>query len=325
MSRTRNTADLLLNVSARVGRPAADGLLSDAELLDRIDEEYRSEFTAILVSMRSEYGLRTYTTSIASGTTQYRIPDRAVGMAIRDVLITDASGNEWNAVQVAEEDRYVYANSTYAPGLSPFAFTLEDGVVTLLPTPVSGQSYSLKLRYWGRLPQLIETTGAAAISSAPTTLTLTLVTSPTPPSAVTATGAIVDIVRGDGMHEAIYEDHTVKTWSTPTLTLNEAHVVAEIATSTTQNERVDYVCPRGQTVYPNVPEMLWPALVAVGCRVYCEAIKDQAGLEAAHAMFERHVTNARSVMQPRVDGEQLKPIGRYSPLRGASRGSWWRG
>lgn len=322
MARTRNTADLLLDVAARVGRPAADGLLSDAELLDRIDEEMRSELTAKLVSVRSEYLLRTYTTSIVSGTASYRIPDRAIGMGLRELLIVDANSNEFNATQVDGEDRFIFANAAATPSGAPFAFTFDDGKITLLPTPAQS-GYTLKLRYYGRMSQLVETTAVAAIASMKTTSSVTL-TSPTPPSTISTTGAIVDIVRGDGMHESMYEDLIVSGLSGSDLSFTTSVLDStEIANSATQNQRIDYVCPRGQTVYPPVPEMLWPALIAIGCRVYCEAIKDTQGMEIAQAMYLRHVENAMTVMKPRIDGEALRPIGRSTPLRGGMRYGWW--
>lgn len=320
MARTRNTADLLLNVSARVGRPAADGLLSDAELLDRIDEEMRSELTALLVSLRSEYLLRSTTIATVVGTASYRIPDRAAGMTVREVLITDGT-YEWNATQVAVEDAYAYTGTRLSAGPAPYSFTLRDGYITLLPTPTA-TTYSIVIKYVGRLSRLIETTAGAAISSAVSTTKLSLVTSPTPPSTVTTVGALIDVIRGDGCFEPMYSDEAVSAWSTPELTIAPAITVAEISTSTTQNARVDYVCPAGQTVYPQVPESLWPCLVSLGCRVYCEAIGDRAGMSAANAVYEKHLANAHSIMQPRVAGEMVKPVGRSSPLRGAYPGRW---
>jgi hypothetical protein len=314
----KTTADLISEARARTAAPATDGLVSDSELLSLADQEMRSEVAQILIAARSEYWLEESTASITSGTATYRIPDRALGMGMRDVTIYDANDNEWNLIQVPADRRYLYST----PNLSgaPSAFTLENGELTLLPTP-SSSDWTLRLRYYVMPPRLVQTSEAARISSAGSTTTLTLIVTTTPPSTVTTVGALVDIVRGGGMFETLYADRVVAGWASPTLTLESTTPIAtaQIATSTTQNQRADYLCPSGQTVFPPLPDTLWPVLVAATCRAYCEAIGDARALEIADAMFARKVAAARSMLTPRVDGEEVRIVPLHTPLRGGRR------
>jgi hypothetical protein len=322
MTRARTSDDLLTDVRARVTAPAANGLLGSTELLHLADEEMQTEISALLIGVRSEYWLTSYTIAITSGVSSYRIPDRAAGMTLRDVTVYDANGNEWDANQYAADKRYLFTNASWAPG-GPFAFTLENGQLVLLPTPAQS-GYTLRLRYYSRPSRLIATSGAGLIT-APTSTTVITV-SGSPPSTITTTGALVDIVRGDGMYEVLYEDRIVASELAGQITFNSATpvVVSEIATSTTQNQRADYLCPSGYTVYPPIPDCVWPVLVSATCRAYCEATADMRGLEAAAVMFERRKKLALDILQPRVDSQPVQPIPTDTPLRGSGGRYGWR-
>lgn len=323
MPRARTTADLLTDVRARVAAPAANGLLTSAELLTLCDEEMRGEVAALLVSLRSEYWLRTYETSITANVASYRIPDRSLGMGLRDVTIYNSDGREWNAIQVPAEHRYFYAGATWSPS-GPFAFTLSDGELVLLPTPAAA-GYSLRLRYYATPSRLVPLESGTAISAA-TALSLT-VDDDTVGDIATA-GTLFDVVRGAGMHEQLASDLLVVAYDSGTGVVDisspgmSAEQVSSISVGAAHaGKRIDYACNAGETVFPPIPEVLWPMLVSASARAYCEAIGDARGMEVAGAMLDRRRRLALSMMQPRVDGEVMRPVPIFTPLR-SGRTRW---
>jgi hypothetical protein len=318
--RARTTTDLVADIRVRTAAPATDGLVSDAELLQLADEEMRTELAQILISARSEYWLAVETQTIVSGTAAYRIPDRALGQGLRDVTVYDETGNEWNLIQVAADRRYLYTSPTSSG--APAAFTLDNGKVVLLPTP-STSGYTLRLRYYARPPRLDLLANCASIIAASDTLTFTVGgTIPTWVVEIGDTDTYVDIVRGDGMRDAILADGIATGYDGGAITLDASTpiVVADIAnTSSPIGGRVDYLCRAGFTCYPPIPDELQPVLVALGCRAYAEAIGDQGAMQAANAMYQRKAAAARSVLIPRVDGEDLRIVPLGTPLRGGRR------
>ncbi|UJR78928.1 hypothetical protein [Sandaracinus amylolyticus] len=162
--RARTTENLIQDVRTQVGAPrdeAADGMLSNSELLSLCDQELEGEIGPLLISTRSEYWLRTEDQPISVGKASYSIPYRSLAMGLRDVTIVDSAGEEWNAIQVPASERQY---SRQAPrGRAPFDFTLEDGKVVLLPTPTQA-GYTLRLRYYATPPKLVQTTDAARIT-----------------------------------------------------------------------------------------------------------------------------------------------------------------
>lgn len=317
--RARTTTDLVADIRVRTAAPATDGLVSDAELLQLVDEEMRTELAQILISARSEYWLAVETQAITSGTASYRIPDRALSQGLRDVTVYDENGTEWNLIQVSADRRYLYTQPTSSG--APAAFTLDNGTVVLLPTPASS-GYTLRLRYYARPPRLDLLANCMAITGAKDSTSFYV--TGTPPSWVTAiatTPAYVDIVRGDGMRDAILADATATGFSFgTTITLSAAYDVADIASTTSPTGgRVDYLCRAGFTCYPPIPDELQPVLVALGVRAYAEAIGSDRAMQAADAMYRRKAAAVRSVLIPRVDGEDLRIVPLGTPLRNGRR------
>lgn len=325
MPQARTTDDLLTDVRARVVAPSANGLLSSAELLQLIDEEMRSELAGLLISMRSDYWLTSETQTLTSGTASYRLPSRAIGMTLADVTVYDSAGNEWNLFQVPTSERYEYATPTSITG-NPVAFTLENGSIVLLPTP-GASSLTLRLRYY-RAPSRLELASNCAPIQQPNTTT-TLTVSSAPAGVGLEADALADIVRGDGMFEPTFTDLQIVNYATGAsgveFDVSTPYTVADVATYFAPGNRRDYLCLSGRTCYPPIPDTLWPVLVALGCKAYCEAIGDGRGLAAATSMLERKTASARSLMMPRVDGEVPRVVPRFTPLRGGGGyGGWGR-
>jgi hypothetical protein len=325
----RTTDDLVSDVRARVAAPASayDGVVPDSALLELANEELRGEVASLIMSTRSQYWVRTYEVSITIGLAEYRLPDRALGQTLHDVTILDANGQrEYNAVFVPTSERYRWTGAQWAPGRSPFAFALENGKLVLIPVPSGSGSYTLRMRYYERPSQLVATSSAAAIVEATSTTQIELAADP--PADLQANGSLADIVRGDGMFEATFRDRIIDTYGAPTLDVDASTpvVVADIATAT-PGGRTDYVCLAGQSVYPPVPETVYPYLVAVTARAYAEAVGDARGMQIADMMATRKREAALGQMLPRVDGEPGRVIVRNTVLRGGRAGVWgggWR-
>lgn len=303
--------------------PATDSLVSDAELLALADGEMRTELAQVLIGAKSEYWLADATQAVTSGTATYRLPSRSLGMTLRKPTLYDASGNEWPLGSVSAEDRYAFTSGSVT-GI-PHAFTLEDGSITLLPTPgVSG--LTLRFRYYASPSTLDLTSNCALITRA--TATTTIQTSSTPSAmAVADTDRYVDVIRGAGMFDRMYEDlaMTVFAANEATLSASTPIVVADITTALNHaGGQAEYLVRAGYTPLPPIPDVLWPVLVAATRRSYCEAVGDVRGMAAAENMFSRKRAAAVSLLTPRVDGQPPRVIPSATPLRGGGRrvGRW---
>lgn len=324
MATPRTTADLLSDVRARVAAPSANGLVSSADILALADQELRTELAAMLMTMKSEYWLADYTVAIATGNARYRLPPNAMGAGLRDVTVYDPEGREFNVAQIPADQRYMWTHGQTWAMTGPFVFTFENDEIVLLPTPEqSTQGWTLRMRYY-RKPSVLDLTSNASTIRSADTFILVVDSASAPASfSNTAGSANVDIVSSRAMHEVIAEELEYSVWSAGSVILDTLITPAQVASITVSNgkpgQAQDYLCLSGKTVYPQIPESMWPLLVAVTCRAYCEVVGDMRGFQAASAMFERKKAAAVSMMTPRIDGEKRRPIPFFTPLRGGGR------
>ncbi len=138
-----------------------------------------------------------------------------------------------------------------------------------------------------------------------------------PPTSLQEAGARVDVVRGDGLFETLFSNLTIGIYDStpePVVYFTELFDTDEIADTTTQT-RVDYLVPHGTTVYPPIPDAVYPLFVAAVCRAYCEAIGDVRGYQVADSSYTRKLQDVEAFLAPRVDGSVKRVINRFSALR----------
>jgi hypothetical protein len=323
MPYVKTTDDLLAEARGGVAAPSANGLISPSELLSFADSDMRTELAQILIGTRSEYWLTDYTTPVVASQSTYRLPDRALGMGLRDVTVLDSGGREYNCTQIPADQRYLWSHGQSWGESGPFVFTFENGSVTLLPTPAQSSQWTLRMRYYAEPSTLDLLENCSAFSNTPPSPTQIALDDTVSPA--TGNNAVIDIIYGAGMHEVMFTERLVNSAVGTTIILQgDTPIVPEDVAGNDVSSLTHYVARLGRTPLPPIPMTLWPALVALTRRSYCEAIGDMRGMEAASAMYERKRAAALSLLQPRVDGEVRRPVPLFTPLRGGRyRGRGW--
>lgn len=170
--------DLLRRVKARAQVPDADDRLTDADMLEIADDAIASTVGRIIWNADDGRTVRTQAdVALVSGQSDYRLPDRAVGSAVYDVLLVDSAGNEVSSHYVDSADAWRWRNGESATVSRDraFAHTLEGDVIRLLPTPLASD-LSLRLKYRRRPSRLVTLANALGpfSSSSDTTLSGTM-------------------------------------------------------------------------------------------------------------------------------------------------------
>lgn len=331
MASVKTTADLLADVRARVAAPASNGLLSSSEILALADQEMRTELGAMLIDARSEYWVTDYTTPVVEGQALYYLPNDGNGLGLRDVTVYDPNGREYNVAQIPQDQRYIWTQGQTWATTAPFVFCLENRGIVLLPTPQQNTSgWTLRLRYYRQPSTLCLVTDAAFIYTVNGDGTTLTVEGAAPAAFSNANGnALIDVVSSAQMHPVIAEERFFTNWSGGGLITNinppltDAQRAQINSISGRAGQRADYVCVSGTTVFAPIPDVLYPVLVGLTCRAYCEAIGDTRGMQVAASMVERKKELAMGQLVPRVDGEIRRPIPLHTPLRaGRTRRRW---
>lgn len=149
---------MLAGARRRAVMPTSQALFQDSDLLAFLSGQLHSHIVPLIKSKNDEYFVVHEDAALVAGTSEYRIPTRAQGGALRDVVVVDASGNEYELDRLQPEDQKL------ASGLSG-VYLRDDKVVfyPALSNPPTG--HSLRFKYERMPNNLVAATAAGRISS----------------------------------------------------------------------------------------------------------------------------------------------------------------
>jgi len=299
------TDDLVAEVKLRCGWPSAGGFMTDAEILTIADSEMSGTVAPLIRRAREEFWVTTAPdVALVSGQSEYRVPSRALGSALRDVLI--AKGDTlYSAPELPPEEEHRFKTNA-GPWHSPFGYFLQGSYLRILPTPTSSDC-SLRIKYYRRPSKLVPLSSTAKVSSASGT---TITTEATVPSAW-GTSETVDIIDSLSPYDSLGDDIAGTSIATTNVT-----VAAGVPSSVKAG---DYVSLEGTTPVPQIPDAVRPVLVLATMRGCLDAAGDNEDAAKAEAQLNRQAARIGGLIEPRVTGERPVVINRYSALRGGGR------
>lgn len=301
------TTNLLSQVKVRAGWPSSGGYLTDAEILSLADDEMLVTVAPLLRAAREEYWVvQGPDVALSSSVTSVRIPPRALGSALRDVLIVQGT-SIWSAPEISPEDSWRYQSSGNPAWKSPCAFFCEGSYVRFVPS-ANAAGYSARLKYYRRPSQMVPLDEAVVVTTA------------TAPAIGFSGTAPTGWVAGD--YDAIDAlspyDATADSFAV-TVVADGALTVASIPDGL---EVGNYVALEGTSPVPQIPVALAPILVLATVRACLESSGDTQSAAAAAQQLQRKSEAIRALIEPRVTGERLVVINRSSALRGSRNGGW---
>ena len=316
-----STATNLLNqVKVQAGWPSSGGYLTDAEVLSLADDEMLTTVASLLRKAREEYWVTTAAdVAVSDASAKVRIPSRALGSALRDVLITKDT-TVWSAPEVSSEDAWRYQDGSTGLWNSPFGFYCESSHIVLLPTPTNSD-YSVRFRYYRRPSELIEasttasgvTTHHVGVVASVSTNVVTLVNAP--PSTF-STAETFDIIDGLSPHDAISDDLTISSLDSSAKTMTFS---ADVDSSVKAG---DYIALAGKSPVVQIPTAIVPVLVLATMRAMHQSSGDLQAAASAEQQLGRKMAAVLQLIEPRVIGERPVVINRTSALRGGGGRGW---
>ena len=286
----------LLNDIRRSGvfPSTATTVMSDTDLLAQATKELREYILPRIQRIREEYYITEKSITTTASLAQYRIPHRAAGNSLRDVLYIE-SGMTRNLSRI--ESERVAEIATTSNG-SPAFFYLEAGRIVLYPTP--GTAATLKLKYMTRPGKLV-TNGVApflqctAIATQSATLTRLTFT-----SHGLSSGTKVDLINSNSPYEYRVVAATIQAVATNTIDLLTTDLPADW--SATDDIGV-WLATEDNSPVAQLPEELWGALAQRTVYRINMAAGHMEMAGKAKEDADEMVDNAVRVLTPRVEGE----------------------
>jgi len=271
------TSELLAKVKLWGAVPASQPAFTDAQLLGLLTDELWSNVAPFIMQFREEFFVTYQDFTITTGTRGYNIPTRTVNGVLREIKTVNSSGDEFDIPRVSPERTQ----------RSSYGFYLENNKVYLIEND-SYTDRTLRMYYYRRPSELVETTDCAQVTSVGTT---TFDVSAIPSAMVS--GETVDIVQATPPFNILSQDITA-TWVGTTVTPSSMPTGLAVG---------DWMCKDQESCIAQIPLETQPLLVqAVVVRIN-EILDDAKGLKLSTEKYDKIKESLRELISPRVVGE----------------------
>lgn len=167
----KTSNQLISDIKRKISFPVAQATFDADELLAFLNEEMFISQVPSVLQYHEEYFVATKQIALEEGKANYPIPDRAIGMKLRDVFYVDQEGNLSEMTRVNSEDR-AFFQSNLGTNESIHKFYVEGNDIILTPTTVTAPTGGLLFVYYLRPNQLVADERAAISKYFTKTLTL---------------------------------------------------------------------------------------------------------------------------------------------------------
>lgn len=323
------TDDLLAECKLTPFWSDSDGPLTDAELLRLANSELvTTVLPFVLNASKGNWRSENYDDAITADQGGYRMPPRALGGKLYDVVIVDSNGDEASIPMITERksaDRYA--------GWARYrlAFYVKNGKVYLDPTPTATQN-TLRMKYPMRPGKLVATSQASTPASAKIVTVgaadsggagfrrLTCDTVPT----AWGTSDTYDFIRGDGVFETTHVDLTANAVSTGASGYLD---FTETDLTTSEFQAGDYINLADESCMIQLPDVSHPLLVQRVAMRMAVTNRDMESYKLEGDVYKAMEAQVAPLLDPRIEGASEIVVPTYSPLRemvGIASGGRWR-
>lgn len=289
------TTELLAYTRTVCLTPEADALFTDDRLLSLLNGEQMSTLVPQLMSIQEDFFVNYVDLPLLSGTLAYDIPERAIGVKLRDIALIDSSGNAFFIGRINPADaKYV------TPILAPLvdwttSFYFRDTQVILSPS-VPTQYASIRFYYLRRPSKLVTEAEAGQITVIDrNTNTITLSSRP----ATFIAGEEIDFLKGRPPFRSYEDDRAIASVSNNDVTFSAA-LPDDLVVG-------DWIALSGETPIAQVPFEVFPLLCQLGACKALEAMGD-ASLETAWGRYKQMREDAFKLLSPRADSPAQKVV-----------------
>lgn len=281
------TANLLTSVERQSFAPTNQSTFSTSDILELANEVSKTSILPAILDVREEYYLTYYDYSITANIASYAVPNRAMGLIVREVQIIGSDGNIRNISRTSVDQLHRFGSTATSV---PDVFYMKGDEIVLFPTPGTALN-TLRVYYHLRPGDLVETTSAAIISAINTsTNVITVAAIPS----TWITGDSFDLIQRNGGHRHMSIDLTSTLVSGTAITLPSLPTGLAVG---------DYVAIAGQSPVVQMPPDFQPVLSTLVAAEMLLSMSQPRG-EKVLAKGLKALESAQRMLTPRVIGEQ---------------------
>lgn len=156
--------DLIEAVKRKMAFPIAQVTFDEQAILNFANEEMYLAQVPSIMQFHEEYLVHSLDIPLKANTSKYPIPNRAIGMKLRDVYYADDNNNLYEMTKISPDDKNYYQGG-YNNGNSPYHYYLQNNSIVIAPGIGPNPVGRLAVTYYLRPNALVPNARAAIISS----------------------------------------------------------------------------------------------------------------------------------------------------------------
>lgn len=303
------TSELINRIKRKITVPTSQNFFLPDNIVSYASDTLQGTVVGMIISVMEDFFVTQTDTPVVSGTSEYRMPQRAVGGMLRDVVMVDVNGNEVDVPRIQPEVVKTGAftrNGGYLAGI-----LVRDDKVILVPTEQPFLNMTLRFKWMRRPNDLIITSKAGKIVAV--NVGANQVTLQSTPSFFT-TSMTYDIIRGTPIFTSEGDDLTVTNISGNTVTFSV------LPSGTTVGS---YLSEAGTSPIPQIPYEAHQALAALTAATMLDATGDKKNAEVIDAKGRDLIDTFLKTVSPRVEGLGNKVNNRTGIMSGVGRSGFF--
>jgi len=167
----KTTDELVEMVKRKIALPIYQSTFSKQDVIDFLNEEMMISQIPALLQYHEEYFVFKKEIPLVNNISRYPMPDRSIGMRLRDIKYVDSNRNFFDMSQIPADDKAFFQRAI-GSNQALHKFYIEGNDIVLTPTFLTSPSGSLALYFYIRPNQLVENSRAAISTSFVKTVTI---------------------------------------------------------------------------------------------------------------------------------------------------------
>lgn len=293
------------SVLTRVLMPISDNTLTEARIIELLDEEMRSTVMPLVLAAKEEFYVQNYDQTPVSGVYDYTIPQRALFATWRDVVWVDTNGNEMAMTELPPE----YVKISYPVGNLPplytYGFVMVNDHITLWPpNSTVPTQYMLRMKIKRRPNHLTSVDNCGQVTGVNSGASQ--VTLGSNGDTTWTTGTTFDVIPNYPQFTSLGDDLTISA-------INQVTPTATVLTFDDYPTGIavgDWVCPATLSCVPQIPYDMFPLLAQRGVIKCLESLGDTQNLQIAERRYQDMAVDFARTVSPRIAGTRKVLVNR---------------
>lgn len=301
--------NLVTSVRNRYVQPVSQNLFQDTDIVALLDEEMRSYIVPLINSVREDNYTLNVDQPVVSTSTEYRIPTRAAGGILRDVVFVDPNGNEIGLSRLSPAQIKATFPFGFQLPLYTFGFYLQyDQFVPYPQQTQNATAYTLRMKILRRPNNLTLSSNCAQITAVASNI-ITVSNLDT----TWTTSTLFDIIQNFPLFVSISDDTVITNINTATNQITLSSVPTGLAVGM-------YLCPQYMSCIPQMIYEAYPMLIQRGVVALSRSLGDSQGTELAEKEYEKMKVAFIGMIEPRVELSGKKIVQMNNPYSWGTTG-----